>query len=242
MALVQAFRRALAPVPLRTARFCATQQPLQTPTRPDVSSAQQKSGFDLGPVNAMNNVPNQGWQLATIVRQSKIPGAGNGRFAGQTLKAGSTVVQKPLMPMAQVESLKNLPNDTTITFARVEDLEKYIELSMSEGGYSREEILDYYEHFMYGFDGHVSCLNVSTWTVNHGDNVEDGLNVVVEEKELPGGAKALSGRALKDILLNEELYMDYRKFKLPDFYIEYTQKHGFKDVRTATLQAVYGVE
>lgn len=190
----------------------------------------------------MNNVPNQGWQLATIVRESTIPGAGKGRFAAQTFKAGSTAIQKPLVPMAQVESLKNLSNDTTITFACVEDLEKYIELAKAEGGYTREEILHYYEHFMYGFDGRVSCLNVSTWTVNHGDKIEDGLNIVVEEQELPGGAKALAGRALKDILLNEELYMDYRKFKLPEFYMEYTQKHGFKDVRTATLEAVYGVE
>jgi hypothetical protein len=142
--------------------------------------------------------------------------------------------------MAQIESLKNLSNDTTITFASVEDLEKYIDMAKAEAGYTREEILHYYEHFMYGFDGHVACLNVSTWTVNHGDKIEDGLNIVVEEKELPGGAKAYAGNALKDILLNDELFMDYRKFKLPAFYMEYTQKHGFKDVRTATLEAVYG--
>merc|ERR1740138_207341 len=34
--------------------------------------------------------------------------------------------------------------------------------------------------------------------------------------------------------------MDYQRFALPDFYLAYTRSHGFDDVQTATLKAVYG--
>jgi len=95
---------------------------------------------------------------------------------------------------------------------------------------------------MYGIDGKVTCLNTSTWTVNHGDNKADGLNVLIEEKQLPTGERAYVGTAMIDIKLNDELYMDYRKFQMAEFYKAYTRKHGYKDVRTATLEAVYGPE
>jgi len=190
--------------------------------------------------NAKKDVPNQGWQCDTVVGQSTVPAAGNGRFVKELVKAKTDVIAKRLLPMAEIDTLLNLPNDTTITFTSVEQLEKYISLAKSEGGHSRETVLDLYEHFIYGFDGERACLNVSTWTVNHGDNTGDGLNVDVVEKTLSCGAKAYVGEAMIDIKVGDELYMDYRKFKLPEFYYEYSRKHGFKDVRTATLEAVYG--
>jgi len=200
------------------------------------------AGFELPPIRSIKGVPNQGWQYSVEVRPSLIPAAGNGRFAKEAVKAKSIVVEKVLMPMANIETLVNLPNNASITFATVADLEKYIGLANKEGGYSREEVHDLFEHFMYGFDGQNSVLNVSTWTVNHGDDEQKSKNVNVVEKQLDGGAIALVGEATSDIQENEEFYMDYRKFALPKFYIDYTNEHGFKDVRTATVEAVYGVE
>jgi len=196
--------------------------------------------FDMPQQNAKNDVPHQGWQCDTIVKQSTVAQAGNGRFVKELVKTKSDVIAKRLIPMADIDTLLKLPNDTTITFTNVEQLEKYISLAKAEGGHSRETVLDLYEHFVYGFDGERACLNVSTWTVNHGDNTGDGLNVDVVEKTLSCGAKAYVGEAMIDIKVGDELYMDYRKFKLPEFYMEYTRKHGFKDVRTSTVQAVYG--
>lgn len=205
-----------------------------------ISSAFLNSKIELPSVKALKDVPEQGWRCSTETRPSQIPGAGNGRYATETVKAGSAVVAKPLVPMSTIDTLASLPNDVTITFANVDDLEKYIRLMQHEGGHSREVVIDLFENFIYGFDGRVACLNVTTWTVNHGDNIADGLNVDVVEKPLPGGATALVGQAMIDIQVNDELYMDYRKFKLPGFYVDYTRAHGFKDVRTLTLEAAYG--
>jgi len=240
MAFFQASRKVMRPMAAAgfagLAGCIGTHQMLQAE-----GNFEKKYGFALGPVNAMQDVPKQGWQLATKVGQSTIAAAGNGRYAAEPLKAGKVVVAKIIKPMATLDSLLGLSNDTTITFASVADLEKYIDLAKSEGGYSRQEILTFYEHFMYGIDGKVTCLNTSTWTVNHGE-AGAGMNVLIEEKPLPGGELAYVGTAQVDIIRGDELYNDYRLFKIADFYTAYTQKHGYKDVRTATLEAVYGPE
>jgi len=150
------------------------------------------------------------------------------------------LIEKNLVPMSTTKTLIGIPNNTTFTFQCTEDLEKYISLAISEGGYTRQDILTYYEHFMYGFNGVVSCLNVSTWTVNHAGTAEDGLNIRVQEKRLPDGTMAYEGICVKDVAEGDELYMDYRRFKLPDFFVEFTNSHGFGDVRKNTLTAVYG--
>jgi hypothetical protein len=193
-------------------------------------------------MNAIKNVPNQGWQIKSEVRTSNIPQAGLGRFAAEPIKTGTAVIAKPLKPMATIDALAPLDNDITITMASVADLEKYIELAQKEGGCTVAEIQELFAHFIYGFDGKVGCLNVSTWTVNHGDAAPGGTeeNVLVLEKKLPSGEIALVGDATGEIKVGEELYMDYRKFKLPQWYLEYCVKHGLTDVRTTTVSAVYG--
>merc|ERR1712190_312167 len=137
---------------------------------------------------------------------------------------GEQLIQKVLMPMSAINSLVSLPNDTTITFKSVLELEKYITLALAEGGYSRSQILQEFEHFIYGFDGEVCCLNYSTWTVNHASKASEGLNIIVQEKELDDGRTAYEGICVKDVKPGDELYMDYRRFKLPQFYIDYAKK------------------
>jgi len=177
---------------------------------------------------------------ATYVATSQISGAGNGRYAGESIKQGSELIVKVLRPMTTIDTLLSLPSDTTITFSSVNDLERYIKLAETEGGYSRNEILTLFEHFIYGFDSKVCCLNVCTWTVNHADSYENGLNCLVVQKHLSDGSTAYVGEAMGDIKEGDEFFMDYRKFTQPEFYVEFTKKHGFKDVRKATLEAVYG--
>jgi len=202
----------------------------------------RESGFKLGPENSKNGVEGQGWQFETEIREAVVKAAGNGRFALKPMTKGPkvTLIEKVLVPMSATTTLIGTPNNTTLTFESVEDLEKYITLAASEGGYSRQDILTYYEHFMYGFDGRVCCLNYSTWTVNHAGTAKEGLNILVQEKELPDGKIAYEGICVKDVAVDDELYMDYRRFTLPKFYVEFTDKHGFGDVRKNTLTAVYG--
>jgi len=196
--------------------------------------------FLLPVENSIKGVAGQGWEHVTHVGPSQLSGAGNGRYAGEAIKKGSELIIKVLRPMTTIDTLVSLPPDTTITFSSENDLERYIKLAETEGGYSRKEILTLFEHFIYGFDSKVCCLNVCTWTVNHADSYENGLNCLVVQKRLPDGSTAYVGEAMGDIQKGDEFFMDYRKFTQPEFYVEFTRKHGFKDVRKATLEAVYG--
>ena len=198
------------------------------------------SGFKLGNENAMKGLPDQGWQIETEIREATIKAAGNGRFALSVGKRDAVLIEKVLMPMKQTDTLIGLANNTTLTFEDTEDLEKYIKLAMVEGNYTRQDVLTQYEHFMYGFDGVVACLNYCTWTVNHAGDAKEGLNIRVQEKPLPNGKIAYVGICVKDVEINDELYMDYRRFTIPKFYHEFTKANGIGDVRKNTLTAVYG--
>lgn len=207
-----------------------------------------KPGFRLPPSIALAaDVPpkQQGWQLNNVVKESNVKEAGNGRFAGEGLKKGSIVCQKVLKPMGNVNSMKELPFDGTITFNCEADIEKYIALAGKEGGYSREECLKVFEHFMYGFDGVVSCLNVCSWTINHADETfkpPTPLNMCVEERNRGWfrREKTYAVIAATDIAVGEELHIDYRRFKLPAFYVNFCRTQRYGDVRAETLRAVYG--
>jgi hypothetical protein len=190
--------------------------------------------------NALKGVEGQGWLFPTKVGLSSIPGAGNGRFAQEIVPAKSKVVVKPMVPMAKIESLESLPKDRTVTFANPDDLEKYVKLGMAEGGFSRDQVMNTFENFIFGFDGRVACLNTSTWSINHSDKFEDGLNINMFQSTLDDGSQALIGEAFNDIQVGDEFYNNYRDFKLPDFYMSYCADNGFKDVRTKVLEAVDG--
>ena len=59
--------------------------------------------------------------------------------------------------------------DATVTFTSEEELESFITKANEEGGHTREQLLDLYENFVWGLDTKRAALNVSTWSVNHGD-------------------------------------------------------------------------
>jgi hypothetical protein len=171
------------------------------------------------------------------VKEATVKAAGNGRFALEEKKVGDIVCEKKLKPMADVTSLVGMSIDTVLEFGSVEDCEKYLALAEKEGGYDKKEILDYYEHFMFGFDGVHCCLNYATWTVNH---QHPGNNLQVDEKKLADGSYAQVCKVVKDIKVGDELYHDYRRFVIPTFYKEFMKKQDRMDVRHNTLAAVYG--
>jgi len=211
-----------------------------------------KPGFRLPPaISLAGDVPHleQGWQLKNVVKESNVKEAGNGRYALESLKKGQVVVQKLLVPMAEVSSLKAVPYDAMLTFACEADLEKYINLAEKEGGYCREECLKVFEHFIHGFDGVVCVLNLCACSINHADETfkpPTKLNIEFQERYRRRGwfgrEKTCAGVCVSDIEAGEEMHTDYRRFKLPCFYIEFTQKQKvpYADVRSATLTAVYG--
>ena len=199
----------------------------------------------LPPQLSKLGVAGQGWQASTAVRQSLIPGAGNGRFAEEIVAPNVRVSVKPIVPMESLESLRAVKHDgmrqraaayyqysgspvyavclftaATITFASEGDLEKYVCLAEVEGGYSRGQVLEVFEHFVWSQDGERAFLNVSTkapatncsawrsdyailmavcglqccmeqnctWSMNHADGSERGLNIAFSEAPAEDGA------------------------------------------------------
>ena len=73
----------------------------------------------LLPMQAAMKLPGvaQGWRCATKIAPSLIPGAGNGRFSGEDIAAGSIVSVKPIQTMAALESLHSVAPDRTLSFS-----------------------------------------------------------------------------------------------------------------------------
>jgi len=193
---------------------------------------------------ALRGTSQQGWQIPTRVGQSRISGAGNGRFSLTAVPKMTRVVVKPYIPMRNVTSLHDVSANHTITFENEDEIERYISLSFVEGGLSREQVLRELADFVYGFDGYRACLNHSTWSMNHADHLSTSgrLNVEFVDHVLDDGRVALVGRAIDVILPNDELTNNYRDFVIPPFYLEFCEKNGIKDVRTMVMEALGDTE
>ncbi|GMI51921.1 hypothetical protein TeGR_g11832, partial [Tetraparma gracilis] len=176
----------------------------------------------------------QGWSIPTVVKQSTIPGAGVGRYAQEFTKKGTIMCVKKSIKMADVTSLKAVSLDMAVTFESEADLERYIALAHEEGGHSREAVLDLFANFIWSADGKVAWLNHATWSINHGETGEKGLNVWLYEKD-----GAIVAEAEFDVPAGAELFCQYRRdFDQPPFYLDYCAKNGKKDVRTMVLEVV----
>ena len=195
--------------------------------------------FQLPPERSKLGLPDQGWTVQSEVKPSKVSeGAGNGRFALEAIPKGSRVLVKKLVPMQTITKLSDLGGDSIVTFSSEEDLERYIQCADSEAGITRPQILDLYENFLYGLDGDRGCLNISTYTTNHADGDLTTMELNIETVD---GCECIVGTALgKDSAIDQELTIDYRRFKIPDFYLEYCKKNNITDVRTVVLSIVDG--
>jgi len=217
-------------------------------TAPSVALADQvKSRVQTGTLllpsqRASTGVPNQGWQIPTRVGQSRIPGAGNGRFALTAVPRRTRVVKKPYIPMQNVQSLYDVSPHCTITFQNEDELERYISMSLKEGGFSREQVLKELADFIYGFDGYRACLNHSTWSMNHADHLSkvSPLKVEFVDRVLEDGSVALVGRTIDDVSPDDELTNDYRDFVIPPFFMDFCKKNNIKDVRSMVMDAIGG--
>lgn len=64
--------------------------------------------------------------------------------------------------------------------------------------------------------------------------------MILLQKALYDGTSAFVGEAMCDIKKGDEFYMDYRRFKNPDFYEEFLERNRFKDFCRVTFESVYG--
>ena len=182
----------------------------------------------------------QGWTIATQIKPSLIPGAGNGRFTSEPVAAKTIVAVKKTLAVGDIhDATDRIPPDVTLTFASTACIEQYLALNAAD--HPRSEVLNEIAHFMWSLDGEKSYLNASTWTMNHADSVDDGLNIEHTVERLEDGSTAVVSRAMHDLAADVELKNNYRDFVIPDFYLGFCAEHGFKDVRSAVLEVVDGV-
>lgn len=199
-----------------------------------------KSGALLLPSQrSLEGAPNQGWRIPTRVGQSRITGAGNGRFSLTAVPKMTRVVVKPYIPMRTVVSLRDIPSNHTITFESEDEIERYISMCLIEG-FTRGQVLKELADFIYGFDGYRACLNNSTWSMNHADHLSktSGLNVEFVDRVLEDGSVALVGRTIEAVNPDDELTNNYRDFVIPPFFMEFCKKNQIKDVRSMVMEAM----
>jgi len=190
--------------------------------------------FYLPSERSMNNVADQGWQIETVVKESKIPCAGNGRFANMDVPKGSRVLLKPMISMDDITSVLSIPKDRVINFKNVDEIETFIQLYEKEGNQSREDIVDCLAHFIWSLpsiEGVTLCF--STWSMNHGDpGSGENIRFTVEDG-------TIIGKTSVDIKKGDELLNDYRDFStMSAFWLQFCQKEGVKDVLTHLKEAV----
>ena len=92
---------------------------------------------------------------------------------------------------------------------------------------------------MWSLDGKNTYPNASTWTMNHADGLEIMATSTIEHslERLGDGTLSVVSRAMQNLAVGTELMNNYREFVMPDFYLDFCDA-GFKDVRSAVLEAV----
>ena len=182
---------------------------------------------------SIQGVAGQGWSIKTAVRDSLIPGAGKGRFAEETVASGTKVHTKRIVHMSTVDSLLRVSPDVTLTFGKADEIEKYISLAIGEGGYSREEVMETLEHFIWCHDGERACLNNCTWSMNHG-HAPGALNI----KFYDNGKGEFIGETVDTLSIGDEMTNSYHEFFMPEFFLDYCEENNIKDARTTVMEAI----
>lgn len=107
-------------------------------------------------------------------------------------------------------------------------MEKYIDYTEAKD-VPRETAVDVVENFVHGFSRDHTCLNVSTWSVNHSVEPNVEVNFVDGKYQMT---------TTKPIEAGEELFMDYEKFVFSEYYTEeFCEKYEIRDVRKIALTA-----
>ena len=206
----------------------------------NLSHSPSSKRFLLPSEKSCAGVPNQGFSVDNCVRQSSIPGAGNGRFVLEPVKAGTPFVVKRVVKMAGVTRLANVGNDRVITFESEAELNKFIEMAMAEGdGITRAQLLTELKNFVWGLDEKRCALCYCTWSCNHGEGATE--TTLFNFQTLDDGTEAIVCEAAEDLAAGTEVLINYRNFVIAPFYAAWCNKNKVVDVRTLVLGIVDGI-
>jgi len=168
-----------------------------------------------------------GLTVATEVRQSRIPGAGCGRFALEPVKKGA-LVRRLLMVDGSATSPPHQIG-TTVLCRNAADLARNHQYEDASGVTNVEQMANFggVPHNAPDDDEAIYHL-VPCNFINHAAGSE--ANVIAELSELD--PLHLRVVALRNIAAGEELYQDYRTFKTPAWFKEWCAARGTVDVQT----------
>ena len=141
---------------------------------------------------------------------------------------------KPIVSMASTSSISELSLHDTILFKNSEEIEKFIELYEKEGGQSRVDTVECLAHFMFSLsDINGVALFVSTISLNHANPGKTSNVHLYLENE------CVIGKTVADVKAGDELFVDYGVFDyMEDFYVDFCENEGVKDVVTNIKQFV----
>lgn len=225
------------------------------------SVEQEEQLFPLPCQRASNNIKGQGWLIDTVVKDSRILGAGNGRyvllqkilyifsrvffnkilflfslsrFSNVDVPKNTVVMEKHMISMSNVSDLYDVSEDAVVIFKNGDEIEDFISLYEEIGNHSREDIINCLAHFIWSLDTlNGVALNYSTWSVNHGDPLH-GENIFFYEDFQN---RRILAKTVQDVKAGDELLNDYRNFDhMDDFWIQFCKDEGTKDVVTNLRQ------
>jgi len=176
------------------------------------------------------NIPGQGWDIDTIVKESLIPGAGSGRFSDVAVpKLMTRVFKKQIVYMSNISTLPSIPRDICIVFENANDLQRFIDLYKNEAGRDHKDIVEYLAHYVISLSSMPGCCAIasSSFVANHGDpDISENVLITREGDDLVA-------HSVMPIEEGDEILNDYRTFDyFPQFFLDFCKDEGVVDVVT----------
>ena len=154
-------------------------------------------------------------------------------FAQSAATAGDLICEKPIVYFTEENTDLQFPPNAAITFKTEADLDKFVEYAIAKG-FSKDTSLALIADFVGGTNTDECFICNSSHVINHSATP----NAI---HELKNGAYCIT--ACANIEAGDELFCDYNKYEMPDFYLkEFCVKNGITDLKTCALAAVAAVE
>jgi hypothetical protein len=151
----------------------------------------------------------------TLIKQSTISNAGNGRFANQDIKVGDIIRKDPIISVEDFVDKNQFGCIQIKNYNELDKLKKYFESS------NKPDICKYMGWFIFGINNILFVYSNSYFT-NHSDNNNKTKNIFKKTYLKPYNLSICT----TEIKKGEELFWDYNNMgQFPDFYLEWC-KHN----------------
>jgi len=167
---------------------------------------------------------NNNFEIDTIVKESTIVGAGNGRFSLENIKEGTLIRKLKFIDIKDyINNLKlnkNIDINYFIIFNNYDDLNLLVEYFKSFKLLDEKEIKTKIAWFM-GYIDNKLCIQSHSSYYNHSN--EYNIKRIIDDEYLYHYAN-------RDIDKNNELFIDYNDYIMPEYFFKWCSDNNIHGI------------